>query len=452
MRHVGVIDIGKTNAKVAVVDLFTRTEVAVETRPNTVLPGLPWPHFDTDGLWTFITDALKHLHAIHRIDGLVVTTHGACAALLDRTGELAAPVLDYEHTGPDGTRAAYDALRPPFAETGSPSLPMGLSIGAQLFWQFAQDPTLRDRTAQIVTWPQYWGYRLTGRAACDVTSLGCHTDLWDPYHGQPSSLIARLHLTGKLAPVMAPADRLGTVLPHIAILTGLPIDTPVLCGIHDSNASLFGHILDRALPFSVVSTGTWVISMAMGGKSVTLDPARDTLVNVNALGALVPSARFMGGREYDAVVQGRSGIALPDDVSAVLARNITLLPSIQPGSGPFPDREAGWTVDDRTPGQTEVAMGYYLALMTAECLQMIGAQGSVIVEGPFARNPHFAAMLATATDRPVITSPAQTGTAIGAALLFRASDLLLSLPTETPILPDPALAAYAARWHELVRA
>jgi sugar (pentulose or hexulose) kinase len=452
MRHVGVIDIGKTNAKVAVVDLTTRREIAVETTSNTVLPGPPWPHFDTDALWCFVTASLSRLHAAHGIEGLAVTTHGACVALLTATGKLAAPVLDYEYTGPDTTRREYDAIRPSFAETGSPPLPMGLNIGAQLFWQFAQDPNLRDRTAQVVTWPQYWGFRLTGNATCDVTSLGCHTDLWDPYSGQPSGLVARLGLTGKLAPVLSPADPLGTILPEVAARTGLPANTPVVCGIHDSNASLFPHILDRPAPFSVVSSGTWVISMAMGGNPVTLDPGRDTLVNVNALGAPVPSARFMGGREYDAVLQGQTGIATLDDIATVLGRDIMLLPSVQAGSGPFPERKSRWTTDDRTQGQTEVALGYYLALMTAECLTMIGAQGPVIVEGPFARNPYFTAMLAAAAGRGIIASPAQTGTAVGAALLFQPSGKPAAPPAETSVMPDTALATYAVRWRQLVRA
>jgi len=41
MTHVAVIDIGKTNAKLALVDLNKLKELAVVTRPNTVLPGPP---------------------------------------------------------------------------------------------------------------------------------------------------------------------------------------------------------------------------------------------------------------------------------------------------------------------------------------------------------------------------------------------------------------------------
>jgi len=57
--------------------------------------------------------------------------------LIAQNGTLAAPILDYEHTGPDDMADAYDALRPPFSETGSPRLSMGLNLGAQLHWQFA---------------------------------------------------------------------------------------------------------------------------------------------------------------------------------------------------------------------------------------------------------------------------------------------------------------------------
>lgn len=294
IRNVGVIDIGKTNAKVAVVDLDQRRELGVLTRPNTVLPGPPYPHFDLEGHWDFICDALAELHKAHGIDALSVTTHGASAVLLDAEGNLAAPMLDYEFTGPDDLAAAYDAIRPDFAETGSPRLGMGLNLGAQLHWQLKTDPGLLDRVATALTYPQYWTCKLTGVLSNEVTSLGCHTDLWCPSENRFSSLVNRLGLEEKMAPVRKAGDRLGSVLPEVVTRTGLPKDTPVACGIHDSNASLYPHLIRRQPPFSVVSTGTWVIVLAIGGGRVFLDPSRDTLINVNAFGDPVPSARFMG--------------------------------------------------------------------------------------------------------------------------------------------------------------
>lgn len=443
MTHIAVIDIGKTNAKLALVDLEARREIAVTTRPNGVLQGPPYPHFDTEGHWRFVLEGLRAFHADHGIDAISVTTHGAAAALLAADGSLAAPVLDYEHTGPDTLALAYNALRPGFDVTGSPRLPMGLNLGAQLHWQFATDPTLIGRTATIVTYPQYWGFRLTGKTATDVTSIGCHTDLWNPYRGCFSPLVERLGLAGKLAPTLASGAILGTVTPAVAAATGLPVTTRVATGIHDSNASLLPHLIDRQVPFAVVSTGTWVICMAMGGEAVALDPARDTLVNVNAFGQPVPSARFMGGREYETLRQPADPTDADQD--AVLAAGLYLLPSVQQGSGPFATAKAEWRpAEPETPQQREVALGHYLALMSAECLSMIGAKGPTLVEGPFGRNRWFIAMLAAATGRAVIASPSQTGTAIGAALLFDAAPVA---PPAPPVaVADPRLVALAARW------
>lgn len=418
-KHVAVIDIGKTNAKLALVDTATLTEIAVVTRPNRVLPGPPWPHFDLEGHWQFLLAGLADFHRTHGIDAISVTTHGASCVLLDAEGNLTAPMLDYEHPGPDEVHAEYDRLRPDFAETGSPRLPMGLNVGAQLFWMFATDPGLQDRTAAILTYPQYWGFRMTGVRATDASSLGCHTDLWNPFEGRLSTLLDRIGIAEKIAPTLPSDAVLGPIVPNVARATGLPADTPVHCGIHDSNASLLPHVLNRKPPFSVVSTGTWVISMAMGGAPVTLDPARDLLVNVNALGAAVPSARFMGGREFEMLMPGEGVAASDDDIAAVLADDVMLLPAVTPESGPFQGHAAQWTPTEPAEGSGKrmAAVSFYLALTTAECLRLIGHAGTVVVEGPFARNPDFTAMLSVATDSPVEITAGLTGTSQGAALL-----------------------------------
>lgn len=448
--HVAVIDVGKTNVKLALVNLATQGEVAVVTRPNAVQPGPPYPHFDVEGHWDFICDALAACHAAHRIDAISVTTHGACAVLLEADGALAAPVLDYEHGGPDDLRADYDAIRPDFALTGSPRLPGGLNLGAQLHWLFHRDPGLLARTAGIVTYPQYWGFRLTGALATDVTSLGCHTDLWCPDSGTPSPLVDALGIGGKLAAPRRPMDRLGPLSAAAAARTGLPRETPVVCGIHDSNASLYPHLIRRDAPFAVVSTGTWVIALAVGGAETPLDPARDTLVNVAATGQPVRSARFMGGRSFDLLSQGQHVAPTDADQDAVLTQGVMLLPSVVTGSGPFPDRAARW-IDTAPPvgsGQRAAAIGFHLALMTASCLDLIGARGPTVVEGAFTRNAAFLRMLAAVTGRTVITTASQTGTSLGAAMLAGDGQDHRAASGDTPVHPPKGgiWSAYAAAW------
>lgn len=453
--HVAVIDIGKTNAKLALVDVSDLSEIAVITRPNRVVSGPPWPHFDTEGHWAFLLNGLRDFHARHGVQAVSITTHGACAALLARDGTLAAPILDYEHTGPDALAADYDAIRPPFSETGSPRLRMGLNIGAQLFWQFTTYPELATRTHQIVTYPQYWGHRLTGVAATDVTSLGCHTDLWDPHRRCFSSLVDTLCIRDKIAPARKSSDILGAILPEVAAQTGLPADTPVFCGIHDSNASLLPHILGNKQPFSVVSTGTWVVAMTVGGRSVTLDPEQDVLINVNALGDPVPSARFMGGREHDLATQGRYPVPDEATLDAILRDQRMLLPALVPETGPFRGHIARWVGPEPDVGTAlrGTAVALYLALVIARCLQNTGHQGAVIVEGPFAANPLILRMLAVATDSTVIASKGATGTSQGAALVTcrdtpTMADAISISPSEDPRLLS--MRAYADAWADCV--
>jgi sugar (pentulose or hexulose) kinase len=451
MKHIAVIDIGKTNAKVALVDRESLSEIAVTKRPNAVLKGPPYPHYDAEGLWQFILDGLKRFQSEFGVDAISITTHGASAVLLDADGNLAAPALDYEFDGPDTLAADYDAIRPPFAETGSARLPLGLNLGAQLFWQFRTFTELKAKTRTILTYPQYWAFRLSGVAVNEVTSLGCHTDLWMPDEGRYSSLVERDGWTALMAPVARAADRLGPILPDIAAKTGLAAETPVICGIHDSNASLYAHLASRQAPFAVVSTGTWVISMAVGGAKVTLDPARDTLVNVNAYGDPVPSARFMGGREFERLIGDGPKDFAPADMDSVLARGAMLLPAVENQSGPFQGRKAAWTVDEGrlSPAERYVTVAFYLALMTAAGLDIVGAEGPVLVEGPFAENSAYLAMLAAVTGRPV-EAVAGTGTSIGAAMLVGGARSEEGKGAMARPVNEAALRRYAESWRALL--
>ncbi|MDX8482645.1 FGGY-family carbohydrate kinase [Mesorhizobium sp. VK24D] len=452
IRHVAVVDIGKTNAKLALVDLERMAEIAVRRTANAVATDGPYPRHDVERLWAFILNSLCVLHREQRIDAISITTHGATAVLVDAESRLALPVIDYEFAGIDELAQDYDAVRPPFAETGTPRLPAGLNIGAQLCWQQKRFPAEFAHAAAILMYPQYWALRLTGVAANEVTSLGCHTDLWNPWQADYSSLVDKMGWRRLMAPVRPAKDRLGPILPAIARQTGLDPQTPVFCGLHDSNASLLPHLLSDRPPFSVVSTGTWVVSMAVGGRKVELDPARDTLVNVNALGDPVPSARFMGGREFSLLTDRQPQEWTEADVAAVLARQVLLLPSTQQGSGPFPHRAAQWrNAEASSPGQRFATVSFYLALMTATCLELIGGDGPTTVEGPFAQNRLFIRMLAAATGRPVIASQTSTGTSIGAALLASRGATVMSKGERTGAPAERAWSDYARAWQQAVK-
>ncbi|OWV74598.1 carbohydrate kinase [Rhizobium sp. R339] len=449
-RRIAVLDIGKTNAKVVVLDSETGAEIAVLKRPNVTIKTGPYPHYDIEALWSFALDALKKLAREPGFDAISITTHGAAAALLDGDGTLAMPVIDYEHEYPEAIRDAYTALRPPFGETFSPRLAMGLNVGAQLHYQKSAFPEEFAKVTDILTYAQYWTARLTGVAANELTSLGCHTDLWNPKTGSYSSLVDRLDIRGLMAPIRSAFDAIGPVLPEIAAKLGLGEAVPVYCGIHDSNASLLPHLIHREAPFAVVSTGTWVINFGVGGNLDHLDPKRDALANVDAYGRAVPSSRFMGGREFEILsveigaVDEKSAQAA---IAPVIDNGILLLPNIAPGSGPFPGKTSRWIgAEKASREERHAAACLYLALMTDACLELIGAKGAIIVEGPFALNETYLKLLAALAGREVIALPGTTGTSQGAALLTGIRPVA-GAETHFPPADIPGLSAYRDRWY-----
>ena len=450
-RHIAVIDIGKTNAKVVVLDASTGSEIAVFKTSNSVLKTEPYPHYDIERLWHFIIEALKDFAAVPGFDAISITTHGASAVLLDARGDLALPVLDYEHIYPQAVQEAYGQLRPVFAETFSPQLSGGLNVGAQIHYQQSIFPAEFTRVATILTYPQYWAFRLTGIAANEVTSLGCHTDLWNPTTQNYSSLVDTLGIRGLMAPVRSAFDALGPVLPVLAVDMSLTKSIPVYCGIHDSNASLLPQLVENEAPFAVVSTGTWVISFGVGGDLEHLDPARDTLANVDAYGRAVPSSRFMGGREFE-LLAAEIGAATPEAVEAALepaiGKGLMLLPNVVEGSGPFPGSKRRWIADSAANNAERLAaVSLYLALMTEACLGLISARGPIFVEGPFALNRAYLKALSTATNSDVIALAGSTGTSQGAALLagIRPATAAENLPVRAELA---GLSRYRQAWRE----
>ena len=163
----------------------------------------------------------------------------------------------------------------------------------------------------------------------------------------------------------------------------------------------------------------------------------------------MPSSRFMGGREFEMLTSPRE--PSPEAVERVLGEHVMLTPSVVQGSGPFIGRQARWTVPRESLSDDEayVVVSFYLAMMTAECLMLTGAENHTVVEGPFAGNALYLHMLAAATGRSVEpVKRSATGTSIGAALLAR-MDRVEYLPS-TLVDGDDAFAAYAAAWRSLV--
>src|SRR5262245_3735024 len=153
---------------------------------------------------------------------IIPVGHGAAAALIC-DGRLFLDLMDYEESIDEAERQVYASQRDPFSASGSPLLPAALNLGMQLHRiESLHGPLPADVT--ILPWPQYWAWRLSGVAASEVTSLGCHTDLWRPMDGRFSDLALRRGWAERMAPLRQAGETLSPITRDIASLTGLPLD------------------------------------------------------------------------------------------------------------------------------------------------------------------------------------------------------------------------------------
>lgn len=453
-----VVDIGKTLSKVtlwsAEGELLDRQTRANET---SIVDGLR--RLDINGIGSWLPEALGRYRP-YPIEAIIPVAHGAGIVALDDKGVLFPP-LDYEQSIPNEIICAYHQERDSFAATGSPALPDGLNMGAQIYWLEHLYPAETAR-ATLVPWAQYWSWFLSGKAVSEVTSLGCHTDLWHPNAASFSHIARRRGWAQRFAPMVKANDVVGTLRPGLA--TALPVTTKVLAGLHDSNAALmaargFDGIAGKEA--TILSTGTWFVAMRLAAgtfSAASLPMARDTLVNVDTYGCPVPSARFMGGREIETVIQfdTRRVDIKPDQprlletVPTLLEHGTMMLPTLAPGFGPYPDGEARWfnAPTEWAKYSRRAAICLYAALVADTSLDLIGSKERLLVEGRFAEAEVFVrALAALRPDTEVFVANAHNDVSFGA---LRVIDPSLKprggLRRIVPLEGD--LTGYRARWRE----
>ena len=456
-----VLDVGKTNVKVLVMD---KAGTILETAKtgNRSIDAPPYAHLDTDAIWRFLLEAASDFSSTHAIDAIVPTTHGCTAALVDGNG-LALPVIDYETEVPDETAEAWRAVAPDFAETHSPNLPAGMNLGRHLFWLQRDFPEAFAKTEWILTYPQYWAWRLCGVAASEVTSIGCHGHLWNPQRRRFSSLVERQGWTHLFPPLQPAYAALGKLRPEFVAETGLRADCRVYSGIHDSNAAYSLYLRGRTTPFSLVSTGTWVVMISPRLPLARLNEERDTMAMVDITGEPLPTARYMGGREFE-ILSAAAGAGREfgeADLQSVIAKRSFLLPSFAPG-GPFMWREGSTAgPEPTTSGEILARATLYCALMTATSTDMLEMDGELMIDGGFVNSVWYCRLLAALSGCESCFVNHQTeGTAVGAGMLavWEESDAVdwpLQLTRVEPFVEaglEPGLESYAADWRRAVEA
>lgn len=455
-RGIAVIDAGKTNTKIALFSgsgkLLAERKVASQNQD-----GPPYRHLDPAPVIALCESALPELDAILPVDVIVPSGHGAAAACLAADGSLAVPLMDYTAEPPLDIVSEYAAIEPPFAEAGSPRLPMALTHGLQLYWQSRLLPEDFARVTTIIPWMQYVAVLLGGEPVTEVSAMSCQSHLVDVRTGEASSFIRHMGWQ-KLFPRRAKAwETIGSLNAQFRG-TGFRGEGRILAGVHDSNGNYLRYMAAGLGKFTLLSTGTWIIGFDTEAKLGVLDETRDTVTNTNVFGNIVICCRFFGGHEFDVLSQHAAPETASLAVAEQLVANGTMaLASFSDAGGPVPHSGNQGHIIGPAP-QTEAERAslasLYCALMVSESLAAVGSQHDIIVDGPFSKNGVFLSLLASLRQgQRVLASDLRDGTTAGAACLAMMPDgKLPSLPlTLSPAMPAQIddLSAYQHRWREL---
>lgn len=434
-----VLDIGKTNLKLLVIagDGSLRDQRSMSS-PS--LPGPPWPHPDLDAVEAWLRGGIDELAPAHRATTFIATGHGNGGVLVGDDAA-ALPAIDYESEPPAGVNGDYAGLAPTFAESGSVLMGGASHFARQLLWMQRAEPEAFAAARHFLPFPQYWAWRLGGRPAVEPTMLGAQSHLWRPRSGDLHPLVDRMGWRRLLPDIVPPWQELGRGPHGLRLLTGL----------HDSSANLYRYQRAGLTNATLLSTGTWIVGMRLNGSAERLEECCGAAVTTDVAGNPVPGVLAMTGREYAVLADGGAPRASVEALAAVVAQGTLALPGFCDFDGIYPRTAGRGRIFGPTTEPTALAT-LFSALVAADCVDLLGAAGTVVIDGGFTADPAFAGLLAALRpDLRVVVEPTGGGTAAGAALLAD-----LARPVELPLcraapLDLPGLPAYARRWRQAVQ-
>lgn len=413
---IAIFDIGKTNKKLLVFD----EDYQVIWERSTTLP----PSEDDDGdpcedlaaLEVWMQESLHEARSSSPLEIRCINfaAYGASFVHVDQSGSPVAPLYDYLKPFPEDIAAAfyskYGSKESMALETASPTLG-NLNSGMQLYLIRHSKPEMYRRISTSLHLPQYLSFRFSHQPYSDLTSIGCHTQLWNFGRQGYHDWVLAEGLDKKLAPI-APANK---------VIQLANEKTSIGIGIHDSSAALVPYLVSFRSPFTLLSTGTWSISLnPFNSTPLTLEELRqDCLCYLSYEGNPVKASRFFAGHEHELFVKSLSShFHTQEDFFSTLVADPSMIKS-NLGTG--------------RPNDLRVFHSYeeaYLSFMQWLVEQQVRStrlvlgpnkNSNIYVDGGFSKNTIFMQLLAKSfPTHKVYAAFFPQATALGAAMILHA--------------------------------
>ncbi len=440
---IAIFDVGKTNKKLFLIDenykiVFERSARFVETLDE---DGEPCENLES--LCSSVYDSLQQVMKMpeFEIKAINFSTYGASFVYLDENGQPLTPLYNYLKTYPEELSAdfyaKYGGEEQVSLETASPILG-SLNSGMQFYRLKKEQPEVFAKVKWALHLPQYLSFLVTGRAVADITSIGCHTQLWDFTKDQYHNWVVEEGLLEKFGEFTPADSSRDTVYEGGQFKVGV--------GLHDSSAALIPYLANFTTPFILLSTGTWCINLnPFNQEPLTPEQLKqDCLCYMHFKGKAVKASRIFAGNEHEIQLKR---ITDHFDRAAYLFKHIKFnAPLFFKLLGKFPENQypqsefstsSAFVNRDLTSFKTaEEAyhqLMYDLVKQQVYSLNLILNPGvtRIFVDGGFGKNAIYMHLLAISLPHiEVYASSVSQATAIGTALAINDSWNTQPVPTD----------------------
>ena len=425
---IAIIDVGKTNKKIFLFDQDYNIVCERSARFLEITDEDGDPCENLEALRLSVFDSLRWLFTKPDFDVKAInfSAYGASFVNIDEDGNAVTPLYNYLKPYPEELKKRfyndYGGEEAFSMTTASPVLG-SLNSGMQLYRLVHEKPEVFKKIKFSLHLPQYLSYLISGKPCSDITSIGCHTNLWDFQKNGYHQWVYKEGIHEKLAPICSYDQTTKAVFPGSNYLVGT--------GLHDSSAALIPYLVNFQEPFILLSTGTWCITLnPFNNTALTIDELKqDCLCYLHYQGQPVKASRLFSGPEYE---EGVDRIAQHFNHDPIRYRTIEFNPEttsvlttnnqLQKGPQSFSQRDLSLFVSGEE-AYHQLLLDIIKQQVQSTNLVLNGSPVKrLFVDGGFGRNSVYMNLLAMAFPQlEVYAASMAQATALGAALAIHNS-------------------------------
>ncbi len=306
IQTIAIFDIGKTNKKVFLFDEEYKIRVEKSVQLTEIKDEDGFPCEDINALIKWVKESFYELSILseYEIIAVNISAHGASFVHIDEHGNPVAPLYNYLKPYPDDLKKKFYARyggENEFSRIMASPVLGNLNSGMQLYWLKHEHPEIYKQIKYSLHLPEYISYLFSGKPVSGITSIGCHTNLWDFAKNNYHEWVEKERVLEKLAPIVSSKEVTSITINHQEVKVGI--------GLHDSSAALIPYLSCFSKPFVLLSTGTWCISLNPFNHTPLTDEElkKDCLCYLTFEGKPVKASRLFAGHDHELEIKHLAG-------------------------------------------------------------------------------------------------------------------------------------------------